>query len=112
MVLDKDITVKIGDKEYKLCFTVRAIFETERMLPGGNLTKAVAQQPFPVEVMFILLKQGIRGGGVRITDEEAEPLFLQAVEDVGFVGLSMLLVAAIGKSGILGKVKNQPAAEA
>ena len=110
MILDKDLKLKIGEKEYNLCFTVKRVFEAERQLPERNLVKTMANQPLSIEALYILLKEGNRGGGEKITDEEAEKLFLQALEDNGFEVLMLTLIAAVGKSGVFGKEKNKPAA--
>ena len=110
MILDKDLKLKIGEKEYNLCFTIRKVFEVERQLPERNLVKTMANQPLSIEALYILLKEGIRGGGVNITNEEAEQLFLQALEENSIEMLMLILIAAVGKSGVLGSEKNKPAA--
>lgn len=110
MILDKDLKIKIGGKEYSICFPIRRIFEAERQLPERNMTKTMANQPLGIEAMYILLKEGIRGGGVDITNEEAEELFLQALEEIGNPDLTVILIAAVGKSGVFGKGKKPPAA--
>ena len=82
----------------------------ERQLPERNLVKTMANQPLSIEALYILLKEGIRGGGVNITNEEAEQLFLQALEENSIEMLMLILIAAVGKSGVFGSEKNKPAA--
>ena len=110
MIFDKDLKLKIGGKEYNLCFPVKRVFEAERQLPERNLVKTMANQPLSIEALYILLKEGIRGGGVNITNEEAEQLFLQALEENSIETLMLILIAAVGKSGVFGSGKNKPAA--
>ena len=114
MVFDKYVELEINGKVHKLCYPVRYVFEAERHLADGNLmvlvSKAANGIPPTVSDMFILIKYAFLGGDPKLTEEEAEELYLEAVSEKSLVEVSGLAMEALRKSGVLGKEKKAPAA--
>lgn len=116
MVLDKFVDVEFGGKKHRLCYPIRQVFEAERQLTDGNimvmLTKAGEGVPPTLYDMFTIVKFALLGGDPKLTEEEAEEMYLEAVAEVPVLELFRLSVEALKKSGVLGSPKKAEAAEA
>ena len=114
MVLDKFVEIEVGGKKHKICYPVRLVFEVERQLTEGNLmvllTNAEHGIPPTLYDMFILIKFALMGGDPKLTDDEAEELYMEAVAEIPLLELFKQAVEALKKSGVLGKPKKAPAA--
>ena len=114
MVFDKYVELEFGGKVHKLCYTVKCVFEAERHLTDGNLmvlvSKAASGVPPTVYDMFVIIKYALMGGDPKLTEDEAEALYLEAVSERSLVEVSGLAMEALKKSGVLGKEKKAPAA--
>ena len=110
MVFDKFVDIEFGGKKHRLCYPVRRVFEAERELTDGNimvmLTKAGEGIPPTVYDMYTIIKHALMGGNPKLTEEEAEALYLEVLE------LFKSSVDALRKSGVLGAPKKAEAAEA
>ena len=114
MILDKFIELEFGGKTHKLCYPIQCVFEAERQLTDGNimvlLGKAGEGIPPTLYDMFVIIKYALKGGDPKLTDEDVEALYFDAVEEVPVLDLFRLSVEALKKSGVLGKGKKAPAA--
>ena len=116
MVLDKYVELEIGGKVHKLCYPVKYVFSAERELADGNILVLMAKAgngiPPTVHDMFTIVKYAIMGGNAKLTEEEAEELYLEAVAEKSLVEVFQLATDALKKSGVLGKEKKAQAAKA
>ena len=116
MILDKFVEVEFGGKKHRLCYPIRQVFEVERQLTDGNimvmLTKAGEGIPPTLYDMYTIIKCALMGGDPKLTEVEAEELYLEAVAEVPVLELFRASVDALQKSGVLGKPKKAEAAEA
>lgn len=114
MVLDKYVEFNLNGKTHKMCYPVKYVFEAERHLSDGNLmvlvSKAANGVPPTVNDMFTLIKYAIIGGDPKLTEDEAEELYLEAVSEITLVEMADLAMQALRKSGVLGQEKKAPAA--
>ena len=114
MVFDKYVELEISGKMHKLCYPVKTVFEAERHLTDGNLlvlvSKAASGVPPTVYDMFVLIKYALMGGDPKLTEDEAEELYLEAISEKTLVEVSGLAMEALKKSGVLGQDKKAPAA--
>ena len=114
MVFDKYVELEISGKMHKLCYPVKMVFEAERHLTDGNLlvlvSKAASGVPPTVYDMFVLIKYALMGGDPKLTEDEAEELYLEAVSEKTLAEISGLAMEALKKSGVLGQEKKAPAA--
>ena len=82
MVLDKYVEFNLNGKTHKMCYPVKYVFEAERHLSDGNLmvlvSKAANGVPPTVNDMFTLIKYAIMGGDPKLTEDEAEELYLHS----------------------------------
>ena len=60
--------------------------------------------------MFVLIKYALMGGDPKLTEDEAEELYLEAISEKTLVEVSGLAMEALKKSGVLGQEKKAPAA--
>lgn len=116
MILDKFVEVEFGGKKHRLCYPIKQVFEAERQLTDGNimvmLTKAGEGIPPTLYDMYTIIKCALMGGDPKLTEDEAEELYLEAVAEVPVLDLFRASVEALQKSGVLGKPKKAEAAEA
>jgi len=116
MILDKYVELTIGGKTYKLCYPLRYVWEAERQLTDKNfmLLMGNAAQGVPPNMgdIYTIFKYALLGGDPKLTEAEADELFLQAVEETDLLSLSKAAMTALQKSGVFGKQKKEPAAEA
>ena len=114
MVFDKYVELEINGKMHKLCYPVKMVFEAERHLTDGNLlvlvSKAASGVPPTVYDMFVLIKYALMGGDPKLTEDDAEALYLDAINEKSLVEVSGLAMEALKKSGVLGQEKKAPAA--
>ena len=114
MVFDKYVDLEINGKVHKLCYPVKYVFEAERHLTDGNLLvmvgKAANGIPPTVGDMFTITKYALMGGDPKLTEDEAEELYLEAVSEKSLTEVTGLAMEALRKSGVLGKEKKAPAA--
>lgn len=116
MVFDKFVDIEFGGKKHRLCYPVRRVFEAERQLTDGNimvmLSKAGDGIPPTLYDMFVIIKYALMGGDPKLTEEQAEELYLEAVAEVPVLEMFRASVDALRKSGVLGSPKKAEAAEA
>lgn len=116
MVLDKYVELEIGGKVHKLCYPVKYVFEAERQLDDGNIMVLLAKAgngiPPSVHDMFTITKYALMGGDKKLTEDEAEELYLEAVDERSLLEVFQLATDALKKSGVLGKEKKVQAAKA
>ncbi len=116
MVLDKNVIIKIGGKDYKLCYPMKSVFGAERDLSGNNLLLLIAQGrngiPANLSDMYVLFKWGFVGANPEYEkrEDDVEALYYQAIEENGILGVFTSGLEAVRKSGILGDTKKAPAA--
>ena len=116
MVFDKFVDIEFGGKKHRLCYPVKRVFEAERQLTEGNimvlLTKAGDGIPPTLYDMFVIIKYALMGGDPKLTEDEAEELYLEAVAEVPVLEMFRSSVDALRKSGVLGNPKKAEAAKA
>ena len=114
MVFDKYVEIEFGGKVHKMAYPIKCVFEAERHLTDGNLmvmvTKASTGVPPTVYDMFVIIKYAFMGGDPKLTEDEAEALYLESVSEMSLVDVSRLAMEALTKSGVLGQGKKAPAA--
>ena len=116
MVLDKYVDLEFGGKKHRLCYPVKYVFEAERQLFDGNILvlvlKATQGVPPSVHDMFVIIKYGLMGGDPKLTEEQAENLYLEAVDEKPLLDVFKPALEALKKSGVLGDIKKMEAAKA
>jgi len=114
MVLDKYVELEIDGRKHKMCYPVKMVFEAERHLTEGNLmvlvSNAASGIPPTVNDMFTIIKYALMGGDPKLTEDAAEELYLEAVNEKTLIEVSRLAMEALKKSGVLGQEKKAPAA--
>lgn len=110
--IDRTVTLELPDNPgRKLCFTIKSIAMCERELLNHNLLLTIAEMknaPLAIGDIFTLFKWGLRGSE-EYSEDEAEIIFLEAIDDLGLVKLQEAIILALEKSGIIGKAKNKKA---
>ncbi|MBR0294132.1 MAG: hypothetical protein IJQ91_06960 [Acidaminococcaceae bacterium] len=114
MVFDKFVEIEFGGKKHKLCYPVKQVFVAERQLTDGNimlmLERASAGIPPNVYDMYIIIKYALMGGNPELKEDEAEALYLAAVEEMPVVDVFKAGMKALVLSGVLGDPKKAGAA--
>lgn len=114
MVFDKYVEIEVGGKKYKMCYPIKFVWEAERHLTDGNLMvlvgKAANGVPPTVYDTFVLIKYALMGGNPKLTEDEAEAMYLEIVAEKTLVEVAGLAMEALRKSGVLGQAKKAPAA--
>lgn len=108
-VLDKYVEQEINGKPYKFCFPIKEVFAAERELTSKKLLTCIASPPMSLEDNFILFKHALRGGDNDVKSLDAERLWLDAIDQLGFDGVLNVVLNALVKSGVLGRVKKTKA---
>ena len=116
MVFDKTVDFQISDKTIKLCYPLKCVWEAERQLSEKNflllISKAVNEVPPGMGDIYVIFKYALLGGNPGMTEEQADELYLKALEERPMIDLFRAALQALEKSGILGKRKKEQAAEA
>ncbi len=116
MVFDKTVNFQIGDKTIKLCYPIKYVWEAERHLSEKNflllIGNAVNEIPPGMGDIYVIFKYALLGGNPGMSEEQADELYLKALEDHPMIELFQSALQALEKSGILGKRKKEQAAEA
>ena len=114
MVFDKFVELEINGKKHKMCYPTKFVWELERNLASGNIPVMVSNAgngiPPTLHDMFVLITCALRGGDPKLTEDEAEELYLEAVSEMSILELTNLAMQALQKSGVLGQEKKAPAA--
>lgn len=114
MVFDKYVELEINGKKHKLCYPTKYVWKLERDISSGNILVMVSQAgngiPPTLHDMFLLITYALMGGNPKLTEEDAEELYLEAVNEMTILELTNLAMQALQKSGVLGQEKKAPAA--
>jgi len=114
MILDKFVDIEIKGKTYKLCYPMKYVWEAERHLMDKSfpeLMLKVSSGKMPaIGDVYTIFKYALLGGNANMTEEEADELFLQAVDDTSSNVIFRAAFTALEKSGAIGKQKKDPAA--
>ena len=110
--IDRIVDLELPDNPgRKLRFTIKSVVECEKELSNNNLILTIAgltKTPLPVRDIFTLFKWGLRGTE-DYSQNEVEIIFMEAVDDLGLVGIQEKIILALEKSGVIGKAKKQKA---
>lgn len=109
MVLDKFVEKEINGKPYKFCFTVKMVFMAERNLASKKLLQCISDLPMSTEDHFTLFKYALMGGNNGVKEAEIEDLWLDAIDQLTYAGVFEIIITALQKSGVIGRVKNTEA---
>lgn len=101
--LDRAVSFTIGEKEYKLQYTIRALINAEKKLTNKSLLVAVSQLPMNINDMFEMFNWGLVGGGYK--GNQAEEIYLDYLEEHTYAEMQALVLEALTKSGTIGKVQ-------
>ncbi len=116
MVLDKTVDFQIKGKTYKLCYPLKYVWAAERQLSDRNFLVLIsnAAQGIPPSMgdIYVIFKYALLGGNLKMEEEEAEELYLAALEEHPMIELFQAAQQALEKSGVLGKRKKEQAAQA
>ena len=116
MVLDKTVDFQIKGKTYKLCYPLRYVWEAEKQLFDRNFlvltNNALNGIPPSMGDAYVIFKYALLGGNPGMTEDEADGLFLAAMEEHAIIDLFRPALQALEKSGVLGQSKKDQAAEA
>ena len=116
MVLDRYVDLEFGGEKHRLCYPVKYVFEAERQLSDGNIlvlmVKATQGVPPTVHDMFIIIKYALMGGNTKLTEAQAESLYLDAVNEKSLLEVFKSALEALKKSGVMGDPKKMQAAKA
>lgn len=116
MVLDKFEELEFDGKKHKLCYPIKYVWEAERQLSDGNIlilvVNATQGVPPTVHDMFIIIKYALMGGDTKLTEAQAEGLYLDAVNEKSLLEVFKSALEALKKSGVLGDPKKMEAAKA
>jgi len=116
MILDKFVDYEIKGKTYKLCYPLKHVWAAERQLMDRNFILLVDNAangiPPSMSDVYTIFKFALLGGDPKLTEEDADDLFLAAMEEKPMTDLAEAALKALEKSGAMGKKKNPPAAKA
>ncbi len=106
MVLDKSVTIIVSEKEYKLCFPIRELFEAEKHLQSKNLLTTLAkqaQEPPSLGDLYWMFFYAVQGGRNNMNDQQIEQLWDDAIDELTLPVIAKNVYEVIGKSGVFGK---------
>ena len=95
--LKGEMTIKLGEEEYKTRITIDAIIKIEEQLDRGilGITQRLAEADIRVQHLCVILYHALRGGGNDVTEKAVKVI----VDKVGLVptcqAVAELLTAAI-----------------
>ena len=116
MVFDKTVDFQINGKVYKLCYPLRYVWEAERQLSSKNflllIGNAANDVPPGMGDIYTIFKYALLGGNPGMTEDQADELYLKALENHPMIELFRAALQALEKSGVLGQRKKEQAAEA
>ncbi len=116
MLFDKCAEIEIQGKKHLLCYPLKYVWAAERQLYDRNFALLVnnAANGIPPSMgdVYVIFKYALMGGDPKLEEEEADELYLAAMEEHPTIDLFRLALQALEKSGILGKRKKEQAAEA
>lgn len=113
MILEENEKINIGGKTYPLRFTVKSVFNVEKELGESillTLAKLQNGQPISLNTAYVLLKWAIYGGGMPLTEEKMDKLFLDVMNEQKLALVGQIALKALVKSGIFGNPKKIMAA--
>ena len=114
MVFDKYVELEINGKKHRMCYPNKYVWEMERQLSNGNIQLTVMNAgrgtPPTLYDTFTIIKYAFLGGNPKLTEDEAEELYMEAVAEHPLLDVFTCAMEALTKSGILGQVKKAPAA--
>lgn len=112
LAFDNGTTRTIQGKTYTFTLRNRGVFECERHLQSKNLLSVASGQVLCTEDLFTLFKYSALGGGTVLDDDAMFELFLATIAELGYDGMTALIIDVFVASGILGNVKKPKAAKA
>jgi len=101
-----DKVVRMLDK-YDLKFTIKSIVMAEKELVGHSVLQVFANMApaegriFGLGDVYTLLKWGLLGADVKLSAEDVDNVFCEAVEEIGLDGVAENVFAALAKSGLV-----------
>jgi len=104
--LKGEMTIKLGEEEYKTRLTIDSIIKIEEQLDRGilGITQRLAEADIRVQHLCVILYHALRGGGNDVTEKAVKVI----VDKVGLVpscqAVAELLTAAL--------MRQQPRADA
>ena len=116
MIFDKGSEIEIKGKKYLLCYPLKHVWAAERQLSDRNFlvlfSNAAQGIPPSMGDIYVIFKYALLGGNLKMEEDEAEELYLAALEEHPMIELFQAAQQALEKSGVLGKRKKEQAAQA
>lgn len=117
MLFDKCAEIEIKGKKYLLCYPLKNVWAAERQLSDRNfmvlISNAANAIPPGMSDIYVIFKYALLGGNIQMSEDEADELFLAALEEKPMIVLFQAALQALEKSGVLGlRKKDQAAPEA
>ena len=104
--LNRYIEQEINGKFVRLQYTIRTLVMCEKMLDSKSILKTIADPPLSYNDSYVLFYAALVGGDRTMTEEKAENLMLDFLEEHTLGDLQDLILEALVASGTLGKIPN------
>ncbi|MBQ9256329.1 MAG: hypothetical protein IJ181_04315 [Acidaminococcaceae bacterium] len=101
------IEIKIGEKSYKLHYPMNCVAAAEKELSSKNILTMVQQAeikhvPPSLSDMYVLFKYALAGGNPEIKEDEAEQLYISAINEYSIPEVLGTVILALTETGVLG----------
>ncbi len=103
--------IEIGGKSYKLHYSMSCVAAAERELLTNNILTVIEQakvkhNPPSLTDMYVLFKYALAGGNPEIKENEAEQLYLAAINEHSIPEVLGTVILTLKETGILGVKSN------
>lgn len=105
--LKRYIDQEINGKIVRLQYTIRSLVMCEKLLDSKSILKTIADPPLSYNDSYILFYAALVGGDKAMTEDRAEDLMADYLEEHTLGDLQDLILEALVASGTLGKIGSQ-----
>lgn len=105
--LKRFIDQEINGKIVRLQYTIRSLVMCEKLLDSKSILKTIADPPLSYNDSYILFYAALVGGDKTMTEDRAEDLMADYLEEHTLGDLQDLILEALVASGTLGKIGSQ-----
>ena len=111
MKFDNSTTLKLGNHTYSLKYDINALIKLEALISTKNIARMIANYPLSHSDTIICLMAGLDKDYPSMNMNKAKNLFSQMLKEYSISDVQNVILEALLKSGAMGKVEEQEAAE-